>query len=287
MSVEKFNNQWNEYNPNIEHEAIPYAQININVVQQITDMQAGFVWVYLQSKPANWRIIKEHIKNHFKIGNAKIKKIFAYLHQHNLIEYIQENGENGQFGKHDIRVLNGSKFKSYPLHCTGGSENRPAVNRTTGSGLLHIKENTNKEKELKSIVHPEAARDDDFDEFWKQYPNKKNRKAALQKWRRLPADTRKLILERLPRQIREDVQWQNKQYVPLATTYLNNERWEDEIMTATPQKLINNEPKRTEIKSTVAEWAPGHPGYDAIHAFKPLTFAQNQILGVNPCEGSE
>jgi len=34
MSIEK-------YNPKVEYETIPYAQININVIQNIPNMEAG------------------------------------------------------------------------------------------------------------------------------------------------------------------------------------------------------------------------------------------------------
>ena len=111
MSVQKFNSKTKVFN-----QPIPYTQINSNVIQNITDMEAGFVWVYLQSKSMNWNVIKTHIKTHFKVGDKKIKTIFAYLNRHNLIRYHQIRTEDGKkISHHDIEVLNGEDFIINPV----------------------------------------------------------------------------------------------------------------------------------------------------------------------------
>lgn len=234
MSIEK-------YNPKMEYEIIPFAQININVIQNITDMDAGFVWVYLQTKPKDWKIIKEHIKNHFKIGNAKIKKIFSYLAKHNLIEYIQENDEQGKFGQHDIRVLNGSKFKTYPQIDAGGSENRPAVNRSTGFGLLHIKENTKEIKSREQAREKRVPLPDDFilDERAIKRCKAKgiNENEFLEKFKLKNKSSGKLSAD-----------WQ-----ALAMSW---------IITENP---ANPASAKSEMKSTIKEYGPGHPTWEAMN----------------------
>jgi len=106
MSIQKFNDD-----SQLQQDVVPYTQINTQILQSIKDLNAGFVWVYLLSLPRGWKVIKQQIKNHFKIGDLKIKKIFAYLNAHNLIEYIQVRDELGKkIIRWDIRVLNGSKF---------------------------------------------------------------------------------------------------------------------------------------------------------------------------------
>jgi hypothetical protein len=69
-----------------------------------------------------------------------------------------------------------------------------------------------------------------FDEFWNLYPRKVNRKRSEQKWNSLEEPVQQLILATLPKQIASS-QWQrdNGQYIPHPTTYLNNERWNDEV----------------------------------------------------------
>lgn len=70
-----------------------------------------------------------------------------------------------------------------------------------------------------------------FDSFWEIYPVKKGKKTAEAKWKRLANDTHLLILADVPNRKKDDG-WQ-RGYIPHPTTYLNQERWNDEI---TPYK---------------------------------------------------
>lgn len=69
--------------------------------------------------------------------------------------------------------------------------------------------------------------DTEFDVFWSLYPRKVEKKKALQKWNKLPPQTRRLILDDIPKR-KSTSQWQ-KGYIPHPTTYLNGERWNDEL----------------------------------------------------------
>lgn len=72
----------------------------------------------------------------------------------------------------------------------------------------------------------------DFDEFWAVYPRKAGKKAAQKVWMKLkPSPMLGLIIQAdLAKRI-FSAQWtkQGGQFVPHASTYLNGERWEDEI----------------------------------------------------------
>jgi hypothetical protein len=106
MSVQKYNSH-----TRVNNEIIPYTQINTYVIQNIDNIEAGFVWVYLQSKPETWDVIKEHIKKKYKLGNGKIKSIFSYLVKHRLIKNNPIRTEDGKkISHHDIIVLNGEQF---------------------------------------------------------------------------------------------------------------------------------------------------------------------------------
>ena len=70
---------------------------------------------------------------------------------------------------------------------------------------------------------------DRFREFWEAYPKKRDRKKARDAWKRKRLDSRAdQIIADVKRRVRNDDQWL-KGYVPHATTYINGERWEDEI----------------------------------------------------------
>lgn len=68
-----------------------------------------------------------------------------------------------------------------------------------------------------------------FDEFWAIYPRKKNKKQARKTFDKIR------WTPELWEQVRAALEWQTKEwaqrppnFTPHASTYLNNERWEDE-----------------------------------------------------------
>lgn len=66
---------------------------------------------------------------------------------------------------------------------------------------------------------------DEFDIFWKEYPNKSGKAQALKAWNKVKPNL-SVIQEALSWQIKSK-QW-SAGFIPMAATYLNNARWEDE-----------------------------------------------------------
>ena len=68
----------------------------------------------------------------------------------------------------------------------------------------------------------------EFEKFWEQYPKKVGKKKVQDKFDKnsYPID---LILKNLELQKKSE-QWQNQQYIPNPETYLNQERWTDEVV---------------------------------------------------------
>lgn len=69
-----------------------------------------------------------------------------------------------------------------------------------------------------------------FDLFWKEYPNKKSKKKAQESWNKIKNPDMGLILEAVKKQ-KKTQQWMkdNGQFIPMPSTWLNQERWNDEI----------------------------------------------------------
>jgi len=69
-----------------------------------------------------------------------------------------------------------------------------------------------------------------FNEFWKLYPRKVSKKMAEKAWNRLSKLKQADALEALPNHIQY---WKLKntetEYIPHATTWINQGRWEDEL----------------------------------------------------------
>jgi hypothetical protein len=67
-----------------------------------------------------------------------------------------------------------------------------------------------------------------FEDFWALYPKHVGRKPAMKIWIRLSPTTQQTILDDLPKRVKGR-KWADKTYIEHPTTYLNQERWDDEI----------------------------------------------------------
>ena len=89
-----------------------------------------------------------------------------------------------------------------------------------------------------------------FELFWKLYPNKKSKKDARKAWDKLKpdADLRLTLMTALGNhRLSRDWTKDDGQYVPMASTWLNGERWTDVLKPATAAggQAFNNLPNHT------------------------------------------
>jgi hypothetical protein len=84
----------------------------------------------------------------------------------------------------------------------------------------------NRTQEALGVISDQT--EEEFEQFWQEYPRHEDRKKAKAAWHRLShADQ---VAARAGVVAREGCeQWQDKMHIPHATTYLNGRRWEDEI----------------------------------------------------------
>jgi hypothetical protein len=68
----------------------------------------------------------------------------------------------------------------------------------------------------------------EFDKFWKAWPRKVSRKTAETKWNKLTHDQQRAALADVEKRSRMNAWSSNPKLIPHATTYLNQERWDDE-----------------------------------------------------------
>lgn len=92
------------------------------------------------------------------------------------------------------------------------------------SKKIHSKDNTKDTIQKTNILTH-------FNEFWKAYPKKKSKANALQRWKRLKP-TQELI-DRILKAVQAQKTWptwveNGGRYIPYASTWLNQKRWEDE-----------------------------------------------------------
>jgi len=85
-----------------------------------------------------------------------------------------------------------------------------------------------------------------FEQFWAKYPRHIGKMAARKRWERLnpSPETVERILAALEWQI-QDPNWCEERYIPHASTYLNQARWEDEAPRPRPDSRGHYPPCRT------------------------------------------
>lgn len=97
-----------------EKEPLPFTQICNKVIQNITNIQAGFIWIYLQSMPPKWKANKFHLMSHFGISERTYRRLMGFLVECNLVSYERNRNSDGTLGSCRLIVHNGSNF-SVPL----------------------------------------------------------------------------------------------------------------------------------------------------------------------------
>ena len=90
---------------------------------------------------------------------------------------------------------------------------------------------------------------DAFEVFWKLYPNKKAKANARKVWMKLKpsAELRQTLMTALGNhRLSRDWAKDDGQYVPMASTWLNGERWTDVLKPgAASGQVFNNLPNHT------------------------------------------
>lgn len=103
------------------------------------------------------------------------------------------------------------------------NEQQPSISISRSISISNKEEDSNTNKDMCNKLHDAYW----FEKFWNEYPNKKDKKKAQLKFNKLSGEKRKLAIEWIAK-LRNSEQWR-KWFIPLPTTYLNGERWEDEV----------------------------------------------------------
>lgn len=80
--------------------------------------------------------------------------------------------------------------------------------------------------------HLPAVGEVTFEDWYKGYPKKANKKKAKALWDKLSEKNKNLAALDVPKRAELHSQWQTKEFVPAPDVYLRNEKWTDEIVQA-------------------------------------------------------
>lgn len=187
-----------------------------------------------------------------KIGRKALKNSLEYLIKHNWITRIGKEPVKTTGGEqlincyvvNDIWKMNMDYYdkgvsERELLDDKGVSESNQRGAQKDSQGVL---KRDNKEEPIKKNIKEEHICVS-FDKFWSIYPRKVAKKKAMQLWEKLNPNP--LLVEKIIKAISaaaETDQWR-RGFIPHPTTYISQERWNDEI-------LINNKKNYGENKSS-------------------------------------
>lgn len=219
-----------------------------HVLQNFCDVEALGLFVYLASLPPNWTFYKKQIADHFKLGRERLNRILKTLCDHKLITIEHKRDAQGRFVHMSLHVcsMNGFQINAQPLQaapaldeqptCAPLTENPSTVNQSLENDIYKDiskkKEGIKKENKNNISASSDAHENesDSFDTFWSLYPIKKNKVRARNIWNRKNLNKiAVLICNDLSNRQVNDHSWRDMQFIPHPSTYLQNERWKDEI----------------------------------------------------------
>ena len=221
----------------LKHSQSTFTTVLNKTIEAIIDPASLGIYLYLASKPNDWQISETNLRNRFNKGGDFIRARLADLKRIGLLKSLAIKDDKGRVTHWETVLYNEvQEFEDRDLTCeTHIVENPPSGFHThvedpyiTNKRLLKIKEDI-KIKDLKHTPLPLKGKSERFQEFWNLYPVKKARKACETKWQQRNLDEKSdLIIEKLFEQVNDDDSWK-RGYAPHPLTYINQDRWEDDI----------------------------------------------------------
>lgn len=207
----------------------------------------------------------QHIADQCEVSKRTVIYHIKALEESGLIH--KENRFKNNEQQSNMYTLFPSGANNSPTGCSKNTHGvqdihpRGADNsRGTGAESAH-RTNHSFESSNEPSIEPKEVNSDKpslgrFEEFWTTYPKERriNKKRCLATWTKQGLDSKAdLIIERLKNQVAKQYQHTEARYIPHALTYLNGERWEDEVTEIKPPKPklrdlsnMNYEPNKPE-----------------------------------------
>jgi hypothetical protein len=228
----------------------------------------------------------ETIAKHVCLKESQVRKIIRYLEQKNYISSEPRFKRNHQQSSNCYQVnyknsfptiddsnenLSTGVYSRIAPPCTVGYP-PPVLQDSPPPFRISEKDNENniltkgsnsvtKSFITKNITKNYCSSEDElgsFELFWNNYPRKQKKKDALKIWRKNKLyENHKLIVEDV--QKRTELNWKHKskEFIPLPSSYLNGERWSDEIIDfIKEQKIVKEVPKPSLARQQLGEDRP-------------------------------
>lgn len=207
--------------PRLYKEDLGYTQLLNETLNAIEDAEVLGIYCYLASKPEEWNINKQQLRNHFKIGINKIDNIFTKLKSLGLLETLPVKDKQGKIIHWDyyLRMRISITMETRPMDSMV-MENTPPIN----------KEYINKEVINNNIScsNPKKSYSDEFESFWLQSNKRGEKVKAYAAWRSHKLDNQlDLMVDLLQSNYSLKFGDREVRYQPHISTWINYRPWEE------------------------------------------------------------
>lgn len=193
----------------------------------------------------------QHIADQCEIGRSTVKLHIRELEKAGFLR--REYRRKGELNQSNVFHLSLDSGAASALG-GGAPDNPPGAGDNPGGGAgaaPRTSHSSEPVKEPKTLCASEVEMAEAFEVFWKLYPNKKAKANARKAWEKLKpsADLRQTLMTALGNhRLSRDWVKDDGQYVPMASTWLNGERWTDELAPASGAKAsaFHNLPVHTD-----------------------------------------
>ena len=189
-------------------------------------MKALGLLVRLLSRPDNWNTNSESLAREFSVGRDQIRTVMNELSEFGYLQLVKKQDMSGHWSStwyvyeepHDFSIT----IEPKPEKPVVG---KPSLGESGANTRTDLTRTDNKPSFLD--VQQENTL---FEIFWKAYPRKTNKAFA-----RKCFDKAKVTQELLDKMLiaiakqKKTSQWQMLEYIPHPSSWLNGERWEDEV----------------------------------------------------------
>ena len=120
----------------------PYSSVSNDVVALIANPDALAIWIYLQTRSSDWKVIGSYLQDRFSIGRDRYSKAMAYLKEIGLVthETMREEGTGKVLGRRvivhyepNLQVSHTSVDRSVGFPNCGETDNYLIKDSSTGS----------------------------------------------------------------------------------------------------------------------------------------------------------
>lgn len=215
---------------NFKKENTGYSIISNEVVRGGNlSFKAMGMYLLLASLPDSWNFSILGLAKISKDGEAVVRSALSELENEGFLTRERTRDENGKLGN-----------CVYTLRCKpiGDSSNVKNPHGENSHVANCPQYNTNKENTKESIkekyITPRdnislSPLENDFERFWNSYPKKVGKPYARQVFmKKVKHNDMPSLLEGLER-YKGSKQWKDSQYIPNPSTFINQERWKDEV----------------------------------------------------------